>query len=199
MNSSPPYSPPLFLQHIRYVFLDRDGVINRKPPEGEYIDNWTRFQILPGVEHAIASLNNSGRRVIVLTNQRGVQLGLYTCADVDALHEKLLRHLEEHGARIDAFYYCPHDKDQCDCRKPKPGLFRQAFHDYPEATPNNTLVIGDSLSDIEGAHRLGIASIFIMSDPEARSPEVDEASALAIAVVGSLAEAVAVYLTWKAR
>lgn len=181
-------------EHVRYVFLDRDGVINRKVPEGEYIADWTKFRILPGVEAAIAALNRTGRHVIVLTNQRGVALGLYTSEDVDSLHHRLQQHLAEHGARIDAFYHCPHDKDQCDCRKPKPGLFQQAFRDYSEASPANSLVIGDSLSDIEGAHNLGMPAIFIKGDLKTRKPGAERAIALSDAVAESLAEAVAQYL-----
>jgi D-glycero-D-manno-heptose 1,7-bisphosphate phosphatase len=194
MKNSSQGSPNLDLQHVRYVFLDRDGVINRKAPEGGYISDWSRFQILPGVESAIATLNRSGRRVIVLTNQRGVALGLYTCADVDSLHANLQHYLAQHGARIDAFYYCPHDKDQCDCRKPNPGLFQQAFRDYPEASSTNSLVIGDSLSDIDAAHNLGIPAIFIAGDPETRKPGAEKVYAIADAVVTSLAEAVTRHL-----
>jgi D-glycero-D-manno-heptose 1,7-bisphosphate phosphatase len=175
---------------IQYVFLDRDGVINRKPPEGAYISHWSGFHFLPGAESAIATLNRSGRRVIVVSNQRGIALGYYTAADVQALHARLQEHLGAHGAKIDAFYYCPHDKEQCDCRKPGPGLFRQAFRDFPEASPASSLMIGDSLSDIEAASRLGIHSILIHGDPETRKPGADEAATLADAVSGSLFQAV---------
>lgn len=178
------------LEHVRYVFLDRDGVLNRKAPEGEYVGDWSGFHILPGVEATIAALNHSGRHVIVLSNQRGVALGLYTCEDVDSLHRRLQQHLAEQGARIDAFYYCPHDKNQCDCRKPKPGLFQQAFRDYPDASPANSLMIGDSLSDIEGAHNLGIPAIFITGDPGTRKAGAEKAIALADGVAVSFAEAV---------
>jgi D-glycero-D-manno-heptose 1,7-bisphosphate phosphatase len=180
---------------IRYVFLDRDGVIGRKPPEGEYISQWNSFQFLPGAEVAIASLNRSGRSVIVVTNQRGVALGRYTCADVDELHSRLQQHLAKHGARIDAFYYCPHDKDdQCGCRKPRPGLFQQAFRDFHEASPANSIMIGDSISDIEGARNLAMASIFIRGDPETRKPGAEGAVLLAGRVCDSLLEAVDEYL-----
>ena len=180
---------------IRYVFLDRDGVINRKPPEGAFISQWSDFHFLPGAESALAALNHSGRRVIVVSNQRGIALGYYTAADVQALHARLHEHLGAHGARIDAFYYCPHDKEQCDCRKPGPGLFLQAFRDFKEASPASSVMIGDSLSDIEAARRLGIHSIFIQGDPETRKPGADKAVALADAVSGSLLRAVEEYLS----
>ncbi len=190
------YSPPMpsspataDFSGIRTVFLDRDGVINRKAPEGEYIARWGDFHFLPGAEEAIAALNRSGRRVIVVTNQRGVALGRYTSADVDALHAQMQKHLADHGARIDAFYCCPHDKNQCECRKPKTGLIEQAFRDFPDASAVTSLIIGDSLSDIEAARRLGMRSIFIEGDPETQKAGAGKAAALADAVCGSLVEA----------
>jgi len=183
------------LSGISTVFLDRDGIINRKPPEGEYIGYWRDFHLLPGVEDAIAALNRSGRRVIVVTNQRGIALGRYTAPDVEALHGQLQKHLEAHGARIDAFYICPHDKDQCDCRKPKTGLFEQAFRDFPDASAANSLIIGDSLSDIDAARTLKMPAIFIDGDPETQKPGAAKAAARAQVVSSSLAEAVRLYLS----
>lgn len=177
------------LHNIRCVFLDRDGVINRKPPEGAYIGHWREFHLLPGAASAIAALNRSGRRVIVVSNQRGIALGYYTAADVDALHAELQQHLAAHGASIDAFYFCPHDKDQCDCRKPATGLFDQAFRDFPDATTANSVLIGDSLSDIQAARNLGIPSIFIEGDPSTRKPGGEKAAQLASFVSNSLLDA----------
>ena len=78
---------------LRTVFLDRDGVLNRKPPEGHYVTRWSDFHLLPGVPQAIARLNRSGLRVLVVSNQRGVALGLYTAEDVSAIHTSLQREL----------------------------------------------------------------------------------------------------------
>lgn len=180
----------ILLHGIQFVFLDRDGVINRKAPEGEYIARWQDFHLLAGALSAITALNHSNRRVIVVSNQRGIALGRYTRQDVEALHARLQEHLAAHGAHIDAFYYCPHDRNQCDCRKPRIGLFEQAFGDFPEASPSNSVVIGDSLSDIEAARTLGMPAIFIEGDPETRKFGAEEAMSLADAVCSSLAEAV---------
>ncbi len=180
--------------HARYVFLDRDGVINKKAPEGEYISKWKDFCLQPGAESAIAQLNRSGRKIIVVSNQRGVALGKYTSADVDALHVQLQQHLAAHGAHIDAIYYCPHDKNRCDCRKPKPGLFKQALRDFPDASSANSVMIGDSISDIEVARNLHFASIYIQGDPATRRPGADNAAALADVVSDSLCHAVETYL-----
>ena len=107
----------------------------------------------------------------------------------------LQKHLAEHDARIDAFYFCPHDKNECNCRKPKTGLFEDAFRDFPGASASNSIVIGDSLSDIEAARSIGAPSIFILGDPEFRKPGVEKASSLADADAASLHEAVARFLS----
>jgi D-glycero-D-manno-heptose 1,7-bisphosphate phosphatase len=180
---------------IKYVFLDRDGVTNRKLPEGQFVRCWRDFEFLPGVESAIAALNRSGRHIIVISNQRGIALGLYTRADVETLHMKLQEHMAEHGAHIDAFYYCPHDRNQCDCRKPKTGLFEQVFRDFPEASAQNSIVIGDSITDIQAARTLGLLAIFIQGDPKTQKPGGEKAAALADAVANSLIEAVEKYLS----
>jgi len=186
--------PPQF-PGIKYVFLDRDGVTNRKLPEGQFVRSWRDFEFLHGVESAIAALNRSGRHIIVISNQRGIALGLYTRADVETLHMKLQEHLAQHHAHIDAFYYCPHDRNQCDCRKPKTGLFEQVFRDFPEASVQNSIVIGDSISDIQAARTLGVLAIFIQGDPKTQKPGAEKAAGLADAVANSLIEAVEKYLS----
>jgi len=182
-------------QGIKYVFLDRDGVTNRKLPEGQFVRSWHDFEFLPGAESAIAALNRSGRQVIIVSNQRGIALGLYTRADVETLHMQLQKCMAEHNAHIDAFYYCPHDQNQCECRKPKTGLFEQVFRDFPEASAQNSIIIGDSISDIQAARTLGLLAIFIQGDPETQKPGAEKAAALADATADSLIEAVEKYLS----
>jgi D-glycero-D-manno-heptose 1,7-bisphosphate phosphatase len=180
---------------LHTVFLDRDGVLNRKPPEGEYVTNWSQFQLLPGVPEAIARMNRAGIRVVVVSNQRGIALGLYTSEDVNAIHAELQRSLATSGAHIDAFYFCPHDKDACDCRKPDPGLYQQALADSPDITPESSVMIGDSWSDIEFGHRLGMRTIFIEGDPSRQKPGAERARALADQSFASLSDAIDALLT----
>src|SRR4051794_21378359 len=106
------------------AFLDRDGVINRKAPEGSYITNWEQVQFLPDVAGAIAQLNQAGFKVIVISNQRCVAKGLLSDAELEYIHRRMREWLAAHGAQIDAVYYCPHEKTQprCKCRKPAPGM-----------------------------------------------------------------------------
>ena len=91
------------------VFLDRDGVINRKPPEGDYVTRWEDFHILPGVVEGIAQMNRAGFDVIVVTNQRCIAKGLMTVADLEKMHQRMSDFLASDGATIDAIYYCPHE------------------------------------------------------------------------------------------
>jgi D-glycero-D-manno-heptose 1,7-bisphosphate phosphatase len=175
---------------LQTIFLDRDGVINRKLPEGEYVSSWDRFTLLPGVADAIARLNRAGLRVLVVTNQRGVALGKYTSATVEAIHANLQQALAKSGAHIDAFYVCPHDKNQCDCRKPLPGMFHQAQADFPGIEPATSLILGDSLSDIHFGANLGLRTIFLAGDPEHRKPGAERAIELAGFCAHSLREAV---------
>jgi D-glycero-D-manno-heptose 1,7-bisphosphate phosphatase len=134
--------------------------------------------------------------VIVLSNQRGIALGLHTAEDVRAIHAAFQSELAAHdshgtrGAHIDAFYFCPHDKGECNCRKPLPGLFEQAQADFPEIAADSSVMIGDSLSDIEFGRRLGMATIFIDGDPARQKPGAEAARDLADEHFASLPQAV---------
>jgi D-glycero-D-manno-heptose 1,7-bisphosphate phosphatase len=178
------------LRTLRTVFLDRDGVLNRKMPEGCYVTSWSEFQLLPGVPQAIGRLNRAGVRVVVVSNQRGIALGLYTADDVRQIHSALQSWLQPQGAHIDAFYFCPHDTQQCNCRKPLPGLFDQARADFPEIAATSSVTIGDSLSDIEFGHRLGMTTLLLEGDPEHRKSGDETARQLADRCFVSLPEAV---------
>jgi D-glycero-D-manno-heptose 1,7-bisphosphate phosphatase len=149
--------------NVHTVFLDRDGVLNEKAPEGEYVWRWEDFRVLDGAPEAIAWLNRAGMRVVAVTNQRGVALGRYTLNDVKALHREFQKLLAEHGAHIDAFYVCPHGYGDCNCRKPLPGLFEQAKAEFPEILAETSVMIGDSAVDVEFGRRLGMKTILIDS------------------------------------
>lgn len=175
---------------LRSVFLDRDGVINEKMPEGQYVRAPADLRVLPGVPNAIARLNRVGVRVLVVSNQRGVALGLYTPSDVEMIHDCLQRELARYGAKVDAFFYCPHDKNACTCRKPLPGMFEQALERFPDLSPESSIMIGDSLSDIEFGKRLGIRTIWIEGSATTRKPGWHGAGKMADMRFQSLSEAV---------
>ncbi len=110
-----------FKGNLQTIFLDRDGVLNEKMPEGRWVSAWEEFHVLPGVPETIARLNDAGLRVIVVSNQRGIALGVVSLADVEAIQLRFEDLLAEQGARVDAFYVCPHDRLECNCRKPLAG------------------------------------------------------------------------------
>jgi histidinol-phosphate phosphatase family protein len=134
------------------VFLDRDGTVN---VDYGFVSKPENVKLLPGVVEAIRALNEAGIPVFIISNQSGVGRRLYTEEDVKVVNEEIRRQLAEKGARVDGFYYCPHAPDEnCECRKPKIGLVRQA-----ESEANLDLkhfyTIGDKLSDVELARNAG--------------------------------------------
>jgi D-glycero-D-manno-heptose 1,7-bisphosphate phosphatase len=177
-------------REVRTVFLDRDGVLNEKMPEGQYVRSWDEFHLLPGVPEAIARLNRRGLRVIVVSNQRGIALKLYTVADVMAIHQRLQELLASCGAHIDAFYICPHDTQQCNCRKPLPGMFEQAARDFPDVSAETSVMIGDTHSDMEFGERLGMQTMLIEVAAERQSPGTVQARILGGQRYSSLADSV---------
>jgi D-glycero-D-manno-heptose 1,7-bisphosphate phosphatase len=179
---------------IQYVFVDRDGVLNRKMPEDVYVSDWRQFEWLPGAEEAVARMNRARLTVILVTNQRGVALGLVTEEQIQEIHARMQSHLALHRARLDAIYYCPHDRGQCRCRKPDIGLFEAAFARFTEANSDNSIVIGDSISDIQAGRRLGMRTIFLRGEAMRQKAGADTAAEMADAVASSLLEAVELHL-----
>jgi D-glycero-D-manno-heptose 1,7-bisphosphate phosphatase len=149
---------------IRAVFLDRDGVINKKAPEGDYVKSWHEFEFLPGVAEAIKILKEHDFKVFVVTNQRGIAKGLMNEDGLKEIHRKMVDELGKAGAFIDRIYYCPHDKESCACRKPAIGMFLEAKKEFPEISFSDSFVIGDSLSDMEACRRLSCKCILISQE-----------------------------------
>jgi histidinol-phosphate phosphatase family protein len=149
----------------RAAFLDRDGVINRKAREGEYITRWEDVAILPGVAEAISILHGAGFRVIVVTNQRCVAKGLISIAELETLHQRICGLLGKAGAVIDAVYYCPHeDEPKCRCRKPAAGMLLDAARDHAIDLAASWM-IGDSKADVEAGRNAGCKTALIVTEP----------------------------------
>lgn len=164
--------------------------MNEKLREGRWVASWNDFHVLPGVPEAIGRLNRAGLRVIVVSNQRGVALGLFPAAAVESIQTGFQNLLEAHGAYVDAFFYCPHDRLECNCRKPLPGMFEQARGQFPEINATTSAMIGDSLPDIEFGRRLGMLTVFIEGAPERQKPGAGEAREIAMLRFPSLPAAV---------
>ncbi|MBP5259702.1 MAG: HAD-IIIA family hydrolase [Paludibacteraceae bacterium] len=144
-----------------YLFLDRDGVINRKI-DGGYVTRPGEFEFLPGVLDSMAYLAGRFKRIFIVSNQQGIGKGLFTFGDLESVHEAMLSAIRLCGGRIDHIYVCPdlatvgsHN------RKPAPGMAFQAKTDYPEVDFTRSLMVGDALSDVEFAHNAGIFPVYL--------------------------------------
>jgi D-glycero-D-manno-heptose 1,7-bisphosphate phosphatase len=146
---------------IRWVFLDRDGTLNVKPPDGEYIERPEALELLPGAAEAVRMLNRAGLWAGIVTNQRGIALGRMSAEDLDAVHERLRDLLRLEGAFVDAIYVCPHEVGTCDCRKPQPGLLLRARREHPALDFARAAIVGDSPSDVQAGVRLGLMTVLI--------------------------------------
>lgn len=148
------------IKKYKVIFLDRDGVINKKAPEGDYIKSWKEFHFLEKVPEAIHIFNDLGFMVIVVSNQRGIARGLMAISDVNYIHEQINKQISAYKAHIDAFFVCPHEKGTCHCRKPDIGLFLQSEQIFP-VDKLHSFMMGDSITDIEAGHNFGIRSVAI--------------------------------------
>lgn len=176
----------------RAVFLDRDGVINRKPPEGDYVTSWEDFDILPGVAKAIILLNQAGFGVIVVTNQRCIAKGLITAAEVEDMHQKMTDSLASAGAIINGIYYCPHEMEPaCTCRKPAPGMLLDAAHARGIELAASWM-IGDSDIDIAAGRnaRCKTARLLATGNTADRAPHTPDSPAAPDISATSLLDAV---------
>lgn len=143
------------------ILLDRDGVINVKLPQDRYVCSPREFEFVPGAIEALLLLRDMGFLLVVITNQRGIALGRHDEDDLNKVHEYMGEVLLKKGVVLDAIYYCPHDSiDQCECRKPAPGMILSACHDL-ELDLANSYMVGDSPSDIEAGRKAGSMTVKI--------------------------------------
>ena len=150
-----------YLSGQKYIFLDRDGVTNKKPPKAEYVCKPEDFVWLAGAKTAIKKLNDAGYFIILISNQAGISRGIMSHEDFKIVQKKMEDDLSEIGAHIDAVYYCPHGWDEgCECRKPKPGMLYQAQKDYSINLPE-CVMVGDDERDIITAHNANMKGILV--------------------------------------
>tara|TARA_B100000214_G_scaffold56448_1_gene36226 strand:+ start:9406 stop:9897 length:492 start_codon:yes stop_codon:yes gene_type:complete len=141
------------------LFLDRDGVINVKL-EGRYVQNFSEFKFITGSLNAILRLSQLFSRIIIVTNQQGIGKGVMSHVDLINLHFKMQAEIERFGGRIDKIYYCPHlQSANCLCRKPRPGMIKNAIKDFPEISIENSYLVGDSDSDIDAGRVMSLNTI----------------------------------------
>lgn len=144
---------------MKLVILDRDGVINFD--SDQYIKSAEEWRPIPGSLEAIARLNQAGYRVVVATNQSGVGRGLFEMNTLNAIHEKMHKALNALGGHIDAVFFCPHTHhDNCECRKPKAGMFREIAARF-NVDLSGVPAVGDSLRDLQAAAEVGAKPILV--------------------------------------
>jgi len=137
---------------LKLVVIDRDGTLNREPED--YLRGPDDWEPLPGALEAVARLNEAGWRVVIASNQSGLGRGLFDVATLNAVHARMHKAVAQAGGRIEAVFFCPHaPEDECDCRKPAPGLFLQIAERYGIA-PVQLVAVGDSVRDA----RAGVAA-----------------------------------------
>jgi len=152
------------------VFLDRDGTINVRPPEHDYIRNSQDFEWLPGALEGLIKLADAGLPLIVVSNQRGISRGLVSHATLRKIESRIQDALGAHGHQVTAFRYCPHGlEEQCDCRKPRPGMLRAAAQEL-ELDLSRSWMVGDSDADVEAGLAAGCRTIRLGTDAASVQP-----------------------------
>jgi D-glycero-D-manno-heptose 1,7-bisphosphate phosphatase len=183
----------------RAVFLDRDGTLIE---EAGYLDRLERLAFFPYSVDAVRSLNRAGFVVVVVTNQAGIARGIVAPQFVQEAHDHIAARLAAGGARVDAFYHCPHHPEAavealrtaCDCRKPKPGLLQRAAADL-SLDLERSFVVGDRWHDLEAGLALGLPGVLVRTGYGATEERAPRAGVEPAAIVNNLAEAVAWILT----
>jgi len=158
---------PDFLNQINSkwtLFLDRDGVINKRPPN-DYVKSWDEFEFLPGVLEALKILTLKFSKIIVITNQQGIGKNVMTTENLQIIHDNLIKEVSEKEGRIDAIYFCPDMATKAvNCRKPDINMAKQAKRDFPDIDFSISIMAGDMLSDIQFGKNAGMKTIFISTN-----------------------------------
>jgi D-glycero-D-manno-heptose 1,7-bisphosphate phosphatase len=164
----------------RAVFIDRDGTLNE---DTGYLDSPERVRLFPFAIEAVRRINDSGRKVIIVTNQSGVARGMFDEAQLRVIHDHFRELFRVEGARIDAIYYCPHHptegdskyRVECECRKPGAGLLYLAQRDL-NLSLTDSIVIGDRYHDVEMAHRVGARGVLVLTGFGQKEYDMERAS-----------------------
>lgn len=162
------------------IFFDRDGIVNRRRID-DYVKTWSEFEFLPEIFTVLPASRRSGHLAVLVTNQRGIARGLMSEDALLSMHDRMQTELDARtGARFDAIYFCPHDRDSgCNCRKPLPGMLIDAARDL-DIDLRSSWLIGDSESDVAAAHAAGARAVLVAEDVTESAAE---------AVVATLADA----------
>lgn len=159
------------MEKIKALFLDRDGVINYDPG---YVYRIEDFEFMPGIFEALAGFMMLGYEIFVVTNQSGIGRGYYSEDDFAKLSKYMIDEFKSYGVEIKKIYHCPHTpSDDCNCRKPKPGMILQALNEH-NIDPQASLIIGDKPSDLEAARKAGVKSGYLIGQNDGEFKSVLE-------------------------
>ena len=146
------------------LFLDRDGVINKKL-DNDYVKHWIEFEFINGTLEALKILNSVFGKIVVVTNQQGIGKGVFRTEDLELIHKNMIYEITYFGGRIDKVYHSPYLASQNHpTRKPNTGMGLLAKADFPEIDFTKSIIVGDSLSDMEFGTSLGIKTVFISEE-----------------------------------
>ncbi|RKZ39220.1 MAG: D-glycero-beta-D-manno-heptose-1,7-bisphosphate 7-phosphatase [Gammaproteobacteria bacterium] len=145
----------------KLLILDRDGVINHD--SDDFVKSPDEWKPIKGSLEAIARLNQAEYWVVIITNQSGLARGLFTLEDLNQIHQKMHKQLANVNGRIEAIFFCPHsDKENCTCRKPRSGLFKDLANRL-SISLNNVPAVGDSLRDLQAANAVGAMPVLVLT------------------------------------
>lgn len=157
------------------LFLDRDGVINYEK-DADYIRSWSEFRFYEGVTEAMRLFNEMFRHIVVVTNQKGVGKGWMKESDLDEIHQGMVNAIRSAGGRLDNIYYCIDLDDESPDRKPNPGMGLKAAADFPSILFEKSIMVGNTLSDMEFGKKLGLFTIYLPTTrglPQMPNPLID--------------------------
>ncbi len=151
---------------MKIVFLDRDGVINKYPGDRNYVASPKEFKFIPGSIQAIKNLKEKGFVLFVISNQAGVEKGIYSTKTLEDIDKKMVSELKKYKTGLDGIYYCTHRQEsECACRKPKTGMMHKAVDDLKKI-PTVSFFIGDSFRDMKAAKEFGAKPVLVLSGKE---------------------------------
>lgn len=158
------------LQHLHIdatwtLFLDRDGVINKKLDD-DYVKHWIEFEFIDGVHNALKYVNKLFGKIVVVTNQQCIGKGIIRVEDLELIHKNMVYEINYSGGKIDKVYFSPYlASDNHPTRKPGIGMALQAKTDFPEIDFSKSIIVGDSMSDMAFGRNAGMTTVFISDTP----------------------------------
>ncbi len=150
------------------LFIDRDGVLNHEKFE-DYVLNWKEFQFYDTTIEALAILEPLFKKIVLVTNQKGIGKGLMSINDLENIHSNMLSEINKGGGRIDQIIYCPDLDNDSYNRKPNPGMAFQATQKYPEIDLSKSMMVGNRISDMGFGRNAGMYTVFLSTT----HPEID--------------------------